>query len=165
MRGQAEGFTLIELMVVMLLITIVLSVTVPRLSSGLMQDPQKKANRWMINTVQALRAAAIEKQKSQALVVDFANNRLFTIDSSMDDEALAAAAEKAFVLPKSIQLVDVLFPNDEQQSVDTVEIYFYAAGYCDPSIIHLKNDDGYRFSYKIEPLLPKVKVSEEWLTY
>jgi prepilin-type N-terminal cleavage/methylation domain-containing protein len=57
---NGQGFTLIELMVVMLLITIVLAVVIPRFDAAPFQDPGKKFSRWMINAVRHLRATPSE---------------------------------------------------------------------------------------------------------
>jgi prepilin-type N-terminal cleavage/methylation domain-containing protein len=160
-----QGFTLIELMVVMFLMTIVLAVAIPRLGDGMMQDPQKHVTRWMVNTARALRAMAVEKQTIQALVLDLDNHRMWTIDAQMDEEAMAAAAEKAFRLPNSMKLSDVSFPDKDRAATGTVALHFYPNGYADQALVHVTYDDTIRFSYKIEPLLPKVKRIEEWADY
>ena len=164
-QHQSWGFTLIELMVVMLLITIVLTVAVPRLGSGIMQDPQKHVTRWMISTARTLRAMAVEKQQIQTLVIDLDNHRMWTTDAQMNEEAMAAAADKAFDLPSSIKIADVEFPNKERVASGTVAIQFYPSGYADQALVHLEHDNTIRFSYKFEPLLPKVKRLEEWVNY
>ncbi len=159
------GFTLIELMVVMLLITIVLAVTIPRLDSSVVQDPRKRLTRWMVNTAKALRTMAVEKQQVQALVIDLDEHRMWTIDAQMDEEAVAAAAEKGFALPNSIVLADVEFPNRDRISSGTAAIQFYPSGYADQALVHVEYDETIRFSYKFEPLLPKVKLLDEWVSY
>jgi general secretion pathway protein H len=161
---RATGFTLIELMVVMLLITIMLGVTIPRLDTSLLQDPRKKTNRWMINTISALRAAATEKQKSHFLIVDVDANRLWTADAEMDEEAQTAAAEKAFVLPGGMRIMEVQFSGKESVGSGNAMITFYPGGYSDQAAINMEIDSE-RFAYKVEPLLPRVKVVEEWVNY
>lgn len=160
-----SGFTLIELMVVMLLITIILAVAIPKLDSSLIQDPRKKTTRWMINTVSALRSAALEKQKSQILVLDLDHNRIWTMDDQMDEEAKIAASEKAFALPGGIRLMEVQFPKKDRIGSGTAEIIFYPGGYSDQAAINLETNDAERFACIVRPLLPTLKVVEEWVTY
>ncbi len=164
-RYRSCGFTLIELMVVMLLITIVLSVAIPRLDSSIAQDPRKRLTRWMVNTAKALRTMAVEKRQVQALVIDLDEHRMWTIDAQMDEEAVAAAAEKGFALPNSIVLADVEFPDKDRISSGTATIRFYPSGYADQALVHVEYDQTIRFSYKFEPLLPKIKRLEEWVSY
>ncbi len=159
------GFTLIELMVVILLISVLLAVAIPRFESGVIQDPMKKVSRWMINTIRALRSTAVQQQKLQALVIDLNDSRMWVINADMSNEALAMAADKAFAMPQSIQIIDVQFPQREAIGSGTAEIYFYPSGYSDKAVIHLENDDAERFSYLLEPLLPKVKLFEEWIFF
>jgi len=163
--GSPGGFTLMELMVVMFLMTIVMAVAVPRLGEGMLQDPQKHLNRWMVNTVRTLRAMAMEKQAIQILVLDLDEQRMWVADAQMDEMAMAAASEKAFQLPGSIKLVGVAFPDADRISSGTVTLQFYPSGYADQALVHAEYDDNIRFSYKIEPLLPKVKLLEQWVTY
>jgi prepilin-type N-terminal cleavage/methylation domain-containing protein len=159
------GFTLIELMVVMFLITIFLAVAIPRFDSGFAQDPVKKTTRWMVNATRTLRSDAVRLQRIQSLVVDLANNRMWIIDESMNEEAMDEASEKAFILPTSIKVLDVEYPQADRVSTGTAEINFYPTGYADNSIIHLEEDESQRYSVLVEPLLPKIKVVEEWLTF
>ena len=159
---SGNGFTLIELMVVMLLISIVMAVAIPRFDGGAFQDPVKKLSRWMINTVRNLRSTAIQKQKAQGLVIDLENNRMWTVNAEMSEEALAAAAEKPMSLPDDIRFVDVQFPGQEPITSGSTEVKFYPAGYSDQVLIHLETANAERFTYLVEPLLPKVKFFEEW---
>jgi prepilin-type N-terminal cleavage/methylation domain-containing protein len=166
MSRPGQGFTLIELMVVMLLISIVLTIAIPKFGGGAFQDPVKKLSRWMINTVKALRSAAIQQQKTQSLVIDLSNRRMWIVNEAMDEGAAqAAAANKALSLPDAIQYMDVQFPGQERISSGTAEIRFYPAGYSDQVLIHLETDDDEKLTYLVEPLLPKVKIFDEWIEF
>lgn len=161
--NRNSGFTLIELMVVLLLVGIVLAVVIPRFDGGPLQDPTKKFSRWMITRTRHLRSTAIQKQSIQALVIDMNNQRMWTISEGMSDEELSASTEKAYSIDKSMQIVNVQFPEQEPLSTGTAEIRFYPAGYSDRALIHMETDDADRFSYLLEPLLPKIKIIDEWI--
>ena len=161
--AHKKGFTLIELMVVMLLISIILAVAIPRFDSAPFQNPRKKLSRWMINAVRHLRSEAIQKQKVQALVVDLSEQRMWMIHEEMGDEELAAAAEKAFSLDSSVRMVNARYPDQESINTGTIEVRFYPAGYSDRILIHLEDEDAERISFLLEPLLPKVKIFDEWI--
>jgi prepilin-type N-terminal cleavage/methylation domain-containing protein len=160
------GFTLLELMVVMLLISIVLAIAIPKFGGGAFQDPMKKLSRWMINTVRTLRSAAIQQQKTQSLVIDLSNRRMWLVNDAMDEEAMqAAASNKALSLPDAIRYMDVQFPQQERISSGTAEVRFFPAGYSDQVLIHLETDDAEKLTYLVEPLLPKVKIFDEWIEF
>jgi Tfp pilus assembly protein FimT len=164
-RPMSRGFTLIELMVILLVMTIVFSVTIPRLESNLFQDPQKRTTRWLINTVRALRSTAMVKQNSQILVVDLDEKRFYIVDAQMDEEAKAEAAKRGFQLPGSLHIIDVQYPGKERVGIGSAEINFYPGGFSEQAAINMQNDDDERFCYKVEPLLPQIKVIEEWIRY
>lgn len=161
----SNGFTLIELMVVMLLISILLAVAIPRFEGGILQDPTKKVTRSMIHRVRALRGDAVKQQQIQTLVVDLDNQRFWMANAAMDEQALAAAMEKAFDLPDSVRFVQILFRHRDPVTSGQAPIYFYPAGYSDHTVVHFENDNQDRFSYIVEPLLPKVKLLEEWIEF
>jgi prepilin-type N-terminal cleavage/methylation domain-containing protein len=164
-KSGRTGFTLIELMVVMLLISIVLAVAIPRFEGGVFQDPGKKMSRWMINTVRTLRSAAIQKQDVQSLVLDLSNRKMWIANGRMSEQERAAAAEKAYSLPAGINIVDVQFPGRDPITSGTIDILFYPAAYSDHVLIHLENENAERSTYRIAPLLPKVKIFDEWIDF
>ena len=165
MSRPGQGFTLIEMMVVMLLISIVLAIAIPEFDGGAFQDPVKKLSRWMIITVRTLRSAAIQQQKTQGLVIDLSNRRMWTVNDAMNEESVqASASKKALSIPDAIQHIDVEFPQQERISSGTAEIRFYPSGYSDQVLIHLETDDE-KLTYLVEPLLPKVKIFDEWIEF
>jgi prepilin-type N-terminal cleavage/methylation domain-containing protein len=163
--STVAGFTLIELMVVMLLITIMFAVTIPKIGTNLGQDPRKKTTRWLMNTVSALRSAAVEKQKSQILVIDMEEKRLYVADAEMNDEAKSEASKRGFALPDSLHIIEVQYPDKDHVGTGTAEIIFYPGGFSEQAAINMETEDSERFCFKVEPLLPRIKVIEEWIRY
>lgn len=159
------GFTLIEIMVVMLLVSIVLAVAIPRFDNGLLQDARKATTRRMVLTIKGLRTKAISDQAACALVIDVDNDRYWTVDGTMDELAMAQAVEQAAQLPGEIRFAGVAFPNQTPIRSGTASIYFYPGGYADQALIHMQTDGGQRFTYWVQPLLPKVKVVDQWLEF
>lgn len=158
-----NGFTLIELMVVMLMITIVLAVAFPRFDGGMLQDSTKQVTRRMIQTVRTLRGDAVRRQQIQTLTIDLENQRLWVTHAAMDEQMAATAADKAYQLPDAVRFVEVQYPNRDPVNTGKAEIYFYPAGYSDHVVVHFQNENQERFSYVVEPLLPKVRLLEEWI--
>ena len=163
---SGPGFTLLELMVVMLLVSIVLAISIPKFGGGAFQDPVKKLSRWMINTVRTLRSTAIQQQKTQSLVIDLSNRRMWIVNEAMDEKtAQDAASNSPFSIPDVVQRMDVQFPQQERISTGTTEVRFYPSGYSDQVLIHLETDDDEKITYMVEPLLPKVKIFDEWIEF
>jgi Tfp pilus assembly protein FimT len=152
-------------MVVMLLISIILAVAIPRFDGGMFQDPQKKLSRWLIHTVKSLRSTAIQKRTLQTLVIDFENNKMWTIAEQGDGDASQAQPQRTYELPEDIRIVEMSFPNDENVNSGTANVNFYPAGYSDSVVIRLERSQAERISFRIEPLMPKVRFYDEWISF
>lgn len=163
-RAKA-GFTLIELMVVMLLISIILAVAIPRFEGGFLQDPIKQFSRKMISTVRSLRSAAVQTQKQQTLIIDLNSQQLYVTVPAAQAENEPVASKKSFKLPDSLALVSVEFSSSDRITTGNAQIHFYPAGYSDHVFIRLESSDEDRYTFVIQPLLPKVKLFEEWIDF
>lgn len=156
-------------MVVMLLMTIILAVTIPRFDNALAFNPVKKVTRRVIDTVRSLRAEALTRQQVCVWSIDLSNNRMSvsiasaTTTDLQDDNSADAA--NVFTLPHGFNLVDLQFPNGERISSGSVEVLFYPEGYSDQLLIHAEYQKERRVTYMIEPLLPSVKVVDAWVSY
>ncbi len=166
-RGYAitGGFTLIELMVVLLLISIFLSFTLVNLKSGTAASQLQHVSRRLMHTITLLKTRAIKSRRTQALVIDFSNRKMWTIHQGMKPEQMAAAASRGYELPGAIRFMDVVFPGRGQVASGRTEVYFYPRGYSDQAIIHIENEEARRWSLVIEPFLPSVKLLQEYVTY
>jgi prepilin-type N-terminal cleavage/methylation domain-containing protein len=164
-QSAKTGFTLIELMVVMLLISIILAVAIPRFEGGFLQDPLKQFSRKMIGTVRSLRSAAVQTQKQQTLIVDLNTQQLYVAGPAMQAETEPVAPKKSFKLPDSLALVAVEFSSSDRITTGNAQIHFYPAGYSDHAFIRLESGDDDRYTFVIQPLLPKVKLFEEWIDF
>jgi prepilin-type N-terminal cleavage/methylation domain-containing protein len=77
------GFTLIELVVVISLISIMLFFTIPRLQNAIPLGDDKKAARWIIGKVQALKESAVREQLDYVLNLNIDTNRLWVTNETM----------------------------------------------------------------------------------
>ena len=160
---DARGFTLIELIVVITLISIMLLFAVPKFGSQFLVDESKAVARWIMINVPALKSKAIRDHKLYALQISFSRNKFWIINETMSEEELVQAEEKGYDLPEGIQIIDVEYPGDQKITSGMADIYFYAAGYSDKALIHLENDKGDKLSFQIEPFLSKIKYSRKIL--
>ena len=163
-RFQSKGYTLIELIVVVALLGIMLTFTVPRLHSTLFLDDTDTVSRWIIGKVQAMREAAIQSQKQFILHIDMDTHRIWDTNESMSEEKREDAALDAYELPGNVRIVEVEFPIGGKFISGRADIRFYITGHTDKALIHL--DDGNRqLSFLIEPFLTKVKVFEKYASF
>ena len=157
-----RGFTLIEIITVLALISLTLLITIPRIPDGLFTDETKKTARWIIAKVQVLKDRAAREQKRYTLNIDLSSRRFWISHDGMSPDERQVAEKKGFKLPASMKIRDVEYPNDKIVSFGQTVIFFYPKGYSDQAVIHLENGEK-QLSIRIEPFLSTVKLFEEYV--
>lgn len=156
-----NGFTLIELIVVISLISIIIFVSVPRFHNKTLPDNTKKVSRWIMLTSQSLKEKSFCDHKLYTMHVDMESKRLWVTDESMSEEDVLQTRQKGFMISDDVEVLDVEFPGDNKIS-GLADICFYPDGHSDMALIHIKDDDNNQLSFLIEPFLSKVKLYEEY---
>ncbi len=165
-KKACDGFTLIELIVVISLVTIMLLLAVPRFSNFFTSDDTARTLRWLIVKVRLLKTSAVREQKVYILHADMDSGRLWITDESMEtEEEEAAAMEKGYTLPDDVKLLDVEFPKTGRVPAGTAEIVFYKRGFSDRAIIHIEGTGDEMKSLFVEPFLSTVKVYDTYRSY
>jgi len=154
----AFGFTLIELIVVLSLISLMLFFAIPRISGDLLADDLNAASRWIILKGRALKDQAHLEQQRFVLHIDMGTDRLWISNAAMSAEELEKAAGQAYQLPEGVKLLDVEYPALGKITSGEAEIWFFENGYSEKALIHLANGANEIRSFLIEPFLPAVKV-------
>ena len=155
---RIKGFTLIELIVVISLISIMLFFAIPRFQSSVLSDSTKEVSRWILLKIPYIKESAAREQRRYILHVSLDSNKLWITHEAMLEEALQSAETNGYKLPEDIKLLDVEYPDQEKISAGQADIYFNEKGYSDKVIIHFENDDNEKFSFLIEPFLLRVRL-------
>lgn len=160
-----QGFTLIELIVVITLISLMLFFAIPRFQVDVLSDNTNKVSRWIMVKVHSLKEKAVSEQKLYVLHISLDSNRLWVTSEIMSQEELQAAEANGYELSDDINLLDVEYPDEEKISVGRADICFYKKGYSDKAIIHISNDDNERRSFLIEPFLSRVRLYNKYIGF
>jgi prepilin-type N-terminal cleavage/methylation domain-containing protein len=162
---QIKGFTFIELIVVISLISIMLFLAIPRFQGNFLSDSTKDVSRWILLKIPYIKERAAREQKRYILHVNLDSNKLWITHGAMLEEALQSAETNGYKLPEDIKLLDVEYPDQERISVGQADIYFNEKGYSDKAIIHLENDDNEKISFLIEPFLLRVRLYNSYAEF
>ena len=154
-NGHPGGFTLMELIVVMALLTLMLVFSVPRFHETLFLDESKTSSRWIIGKIQSLKEAAVRNQRNYTLHFDLDTDHYWETDDSMPDQDIEDAAMQTKPLPDGLKIADIEFPVRGKVSSGRTDITFYKGGYSDKALIHAQ-DGGSYVSYLIEPFLSEI---------
>jgi len=160
-----SGYTLIELVVVITLISIMLFFAIPRFQDTVLTDHTKKFSRWIITTIRSLKAAAVRDQKRYILNVNLDTGKFWVTSDSMSEEELQNAEKDEYSLPEDVRIIDMEFPLKGKITGGQVEISFYKADYSDKVMIHIENNNRKQMSFLIEPFLPGVKLYEKYIGF
>ncbi len=94
--------------------------------------------------------------------VDMESRRLWVTDEFMSEEEVIKSGQKGFMIPDDVEALDVEFPGNNKIIFGMASINFYADGYSDMALIHIKDNDDNYLSILIEPFLSKVKLYEKY---
>ena len=155
---QIKGFTFIELIVVISLISLMLFLAIPRFHGNFLSDSTKDVSRWILLKIPYIKESASREQRRYVLHVSIDSNKMWITHAAMLQEALQSAERNAYKIPEDIKLLDVEYSDQEKISVGQADIYFNEKGYSEKAIIHLGNDDNEKFSFLIEPFLLRVRL-------
>jgi prepilin-type N-terminal cleavage/methylation domain-containing protein len=154
---RPDGFTLIELIVVMALIGIVFFFAIPRFEGSPFFDDAKKSGRWLIGKLQALREESVRTRRQQTLHIDLETGRIWNTAAAMSAEEIDRAVRRAQLLPGGGRIVSVEFPDRGRVAAGQAEIRFYRDGHSEKMLIHLRHGDAFS-SFLLEPFLSRVKM-------
>lgn len=167
-----NGFTLIELTVVLAIISIVFVFSIPRLHTDILTDQTQKTSRWIMANVRALKERSLREKKDYVLTIDTdgqtfrtSQRRSETVEGAQDiTERKQEGA--SYELPEDLRILDVEFPGGNQVTTGSAEIIFYAKGYSDSAFIHLEDEaDDRRLSFRIQPFLLNARYYERYVGF
>ena len=163
-HGHRNGFTLLELIVVISLLAIMLVFTVPRFHETLFLNETKTGSRWIIGKIQALKEAALRNQKQYSLHINLDTEQFWETSATMSAEELENAALNASPLPSGLKIADIEYPIRGKITSGQTDITFYKNGISDKVLIHLQDGDEY-VSYLVEPFLSEVTRYEMYASF
>lgn len=163
--SRRNGFSLLEIMVVLALISLTLVFAVPRFGASVAGDPALGASRWILLTVARLKREAALDQQLRTLHLDIGTGRMWITRGEKPPPEATWTVEGGLDLDHRVRLMDVEYPSRDKVIQDVARIRFHPQGYSDRAIIHLETDDQRRFSFQIEPFLAQAKLFEKYTEF
>ena len=168
---QPYGFTLVELIVVIALIAILLTVTLPKFDvAGLFKNRTMGAEdlgRW----IAMIRHQALKENRDIALHIDDDGARLWLTRNGMNETDPENTRSNAMALPGNLRITDMIFAETFRHgSADLGKtgsdriIRFNRNGYADGVILHV-TDRGSPMSVKLAPFLMEIETIDRHVSY
>lgn len=158
---RGAGFTLLELIIVLVLIGLLMVVSIPALRDRVFDDPLRAAGRKLIGYIDGVRDMAVREQRSYVLFIDLNENRLWYLREADLKTGEAAVPEKGVLqLSGGVELRDVWMKAAGVVREGIAELWVSRQGYLDQTVFHLANkgEGEETLSLRILPFLPTVEV-------
>jgi Tfp pilus assembly protein FimT len=162
--ARVGGYTLIELILVLVLLSLMLGLVVPKFRQAVLSDSLDATSLRIIGLVQELRERAISDQVSYNLHLDIRERKLWASASSASEEEQETARERAHQLPLDVKITDV-WSWSSGKLYDEATIYFSKKGYIEQAMIHLQSQDGRQLSLELTPFLGSIKIHDGYVDF
>ncbi len=163
-RRNSMGFTLLELVVVVTLLSLMLFMAIPRFQQSFADDTRKTAQ-WLMVQVPRLKSMARLHKKVYFLNVDLSEQLFWISHAEMNDTDIEAALKQAHLLPEGVRILDVVPAGGDTTGSGVFAIGFYPKGYSDRVLLHLENDRGTQWSLLVEPFLIQAELKEGYVDF
>lgn len=160
---QERGFSLIELIVVVVIIGLTMAITMPRFHYSLLSDHLKTSTRRVAILITNLSKEAVREHKDYLLFFDLAENRYWTENPGLTQEGRLMARERAFNLPEDVRLLDITKKGEERRITGEVSIVITKKGYLQPATIHLGSDQGRVFTIYLKTFAGKAEILDGYV--
>ena len=158
-----KAFTLLELVVVLFLLALFATLTVPRLQAFLSAGNTDKAIRQIRSLALYLSQMAVSRRAVYRLNYDLKEGRCWVSRRSEQGEFIEEREmlSRPVYLPHGVRFIDVITPRGMQKE-GTAYTEFFPTGWVERTLIHLEGN--YRATLKLLPLIGEVRVYEGYVT-
>ncbi|MBF0550678.1 MAG: prepilin-type N-terminal cleavage/methylation domain-containing protein [Deltaproteobacteria bacterium] len=162
--GKNDGFTLVELAVVIFIIGLMTMFVLPNFLSLMTGRDVKGTARNLTGQIRLLRSRAVMEKRPLRLYLDLKNRRYWVAEPSDDmvfDES-ESAIPKTTDLPVGIRFKDIVTPRTGKILDGKTFVWFWPSGLTEYAWIHLSDDDNHDYTLVVRPLTGNTSFLEEY---
>jgi prepilin-type N-terminal cleavage/methylation domain-containing protein len=154
-----NGFTILEIIIVLFLLAGLLSLIVPRITIG---DNLNSVGRRWIAALRSIQDLSVTTQKTVRLSVDLDRGQYWptVLDGKEEKPPLDAAWAVPLSLPESVRIAEIQ-NGTVKRSSGKADIFFYPNGRIDPAVMHFEDGSANVLGIRIEPVTGNITVSDQ----
>ena len=170
-RSRQSGFTLLELLVVILIIGLFAALAAVRMDSVVSGGDLRLASRMIIGEIRALRGKAAHTHQAQQLAFNIEKRLFYPVLTDVGEAETALGeterdntrvnSEKK--LPDGVFIEDVAILSKGKIQEGEVRLLFFPDGSIERSLIHLRNEKNDMYTLEINPLTGAVKIYDRYI--
>ncbi len=149
-KTRGGGFSLLELMLVLVVLSLVMVIAYPSMSRGMASFHLRAVARDVVNSLRLARETAVSEQKTMKVVVD---SQAQTVTVSDD----VGEAPRVYRLPDDVK-VEGLTPDGQEGLQGPFIVRFLSNGSSDPAQIMLKSKTGAHLKVLLDPFIGAARV-------
>lgn len=161
--NHSRGFTLIEILVVMVLISLVTAFAIPSIRTSLFSDQLKATARRLVGFVTEVSQNAVSNQSEYRISFDLEENHVWATPEAAKNKQEEEVKEIKLEVPESVTIVDVVSASGDKNSQGTATLYLSKKGYIDKTAIHLRSDDGRDMTIVLSPFLGVTRIFDSYI--
>ena len=135
--NEPSGFTLIELAVVLMILTVVLGLVLPGASSFLFRSDFKASSRRLAGAVAYARSRAMLEGRLWELTLDMDSDSFWATAVEEVDSSSEQKKVRKRTLAGEVRFMDVQKASDEPKRAGSISLRFHPKGLVEPAVIHL----------------------------
>ena len=163
-KTSPAGFTLVELIVVMVLITMMTAFAIPKIRSSLFTNQLRAAARQFIGLVAETGQEARSKRIGVELRFDREQHLFTTAPTARISRDETVKRYPTVRVSESVQVVDISSVHGGKKALGELVIRFSPRGYVDKTVVHLRDDSGDELSVILSPFLGVTRVLEGYVS-
>ena len=171
-RSQIAGFTLLELMVVIVIMGAIVTLVTPRFKS-IFEVELKSSMRQIAGMIKYCFHESIIRQATIRLNFDITTGAYYPAILVTDPESnvgefmeAPSSIAQAARLPDNVFFEDILTPRSAEKLDDgETFIMFYSTGYAEKAVIHMRDIAGRQYTLLVRPLNGSVKIFDGYVDF
>ena len=157
------GYTLAELLVVIILIGLIASITLPRVMSVDEREGLRTASRRLAQMALECHSDALTKSQSRFLCLDLDMKRMWISSVRPGNEGEAGRESEFVPLPRGVTIVDAEHPALGLIKEGRVGYGYWPQGGNEPGTIHFQGEDEEEMTVFLRPYMGRAEIGEGYL--